>query len=164
LPLPKVDTEPAAPAESVTAPTKTKSHEEEIHIGKRENVKLTRSSRRFHLMIVQLDIRIAHRFVETLDHRLNASLLGERVGEDVAVVISTDCCLRSCSRMSDDEARVDLRGVAEDSFPVGGGGRAEVKVCITEVLHEHQSISRTAKVHGRHTIRSEGSGGSNHAR
>ena len=94
---------------------------------------ITRSRRRVRLIIVQLDLRIHHRLVDTLHHGLDVDLLRERVGEDVPGH-DLDRLLPQIV-LQDDEARVDLRGVADDGFPVGEdllrrGGRVEVEVCI----------------------------------
>jgi hypothetical protein len=73
------------------------SHNQTHKEGDTERARLTtRSSRRFRPIIVQLDIRVRQRLVETLHHGLDRDLR-EHVGEDVAVAISTDCCHRPCS-------------------------------------------------------------------
>jgi hypothetical protein len=101
----------------------------------RETKLTTRSCRRIRLIIVQLDIRVRQRLVETLHHGLDRDLLRERVGEDVPRG-DLDRLLPQVV-LQDDEARVELRGVAEDGFPVGEdllgrGGRVEVEVYVNE--------------------------------
>jgi hypothetical protein len=94
--------------------------------------------------------------VQTLHHGFDRDLLRERVGEDVP--------RRDLDRLlpqvvlQDDEARVELRGVAEDGFPVGEdllgrGRRVEVEVLIRWSAMLLCGRYRTL------TISSEGSGG-----
>jgi hypothetical protein len=99
----------------------------------REAKLTTRSSRRIRLIIVQLDVRVRQRLVQTLHHGLDRDLLRERVGEDVPRG-DLDRLLPQVV-LQDDETRVELRGVAEDGFPVGEdllgrGGRVEVEVYV----------------------------------
>jgi hypothetical protein len=61
------------------------NHNQTHKEGDTERARLTtRSSRRIRLIIVQLDIRVRQRLVQTLHHELDRDLLRERVGEDVA--------------------------------------------------------------------------------
>jgi hypothetical protein len=94
---------------------------------------LTKSSGRIRLIIIQLDIRIRHRLVETLRHRFDPDLFHERVGEDVSGRDLDRLLPQIVFQDVAYETRVDLGSVAGDIFPVGEdlvrrGGRVEPEV------------------------------------